>query len=109
MGGDRVPLEPDEDDDEPVTMSAEELRAGIDRNYMDSDDESPERQRQRRSRPQQRQSGEEDNSGGRQREAVEEKAVQRMVEKLREKGKSDQFIQEHMDEIREKVRRELSR
>ncbi|MFB6295049.1 MAG: hypothetical protein ABEI97_04780 [Candidatus Nanohaloarchaea archaeon] len=96
MGSKRVPLYPDEEDDEPVTASADEIRENIDRSHLPDSEEEPERRRTRRRQQ-------------RSREEVEEQAVQRMVEKLREKGKSDEFIQEHMDEIRRRVRDELSR
>lgn len=86
MARERVPLYPEEEEhhDEPVTTPAEELREGIDRSGYTEDREDGER-------------GD-----------IEEKAVQRLVEKLREKGKSEEFIQAHMDDIRERVRQELS-
>ncbi len=97
MGSKRVPLYPDEEDDEPVTASADEIRENIDRSHLPDSDEGQDRRRTRRER---------EDPGG---DNVEEKAVRRMVEKLREKGKSDAFIEEHMDEIRRRVREELSR
>ncbi|MDY6768990.1 MAG: hypothetical protein SVW02_02695 [Candidatus Nanohaloarchaea archaeon] len=109
MAKDRVPLEPDEEDDEPVTVSAEELRAGIDRDYAHEEESS----RSRRTAPSRtehpQETAQQDEGSGQERRSLEERAVQRTVQKLREKGKSDQFIEDHMDEIRERVQAELER
>lgn len=86
MGTKRISLQPEdkEDDDAPVVTGPEELKEEMDKSHMPEED---------RSHPSQ---------SGR-----EETAVARLVEKLKERGKSDEFIQAHMEEIREKVRREV--
>lgn len=99
MARDRVPLETDEeDDDEPLVASADELRERMDKSHMPDE---PETERERAHRRLGREERVE-----RERE-IEEEAVDRMVEKLREKGKSRRWIESHMDEIRERVRTEL--
>ncbi len=115
MAQKRVPLVPDDEDDpddEPLVTSADEIRAGIDRSHLPDE---PER-REDRARDRARQEGTAGGGGGQEdrprtspasSDDVEEEAVQRLVAKLREKGKSEQFIAEHMDTIREKALNQL--
>lgn len=107
MGKKRIPLTADTDDvdDEPVVTSVDELRADMDKSHM------PEEAEQRQQRAGDAVGGQEERPSDRDtaRTDIEEEAVQRLVDKLREKGKSERFIEEHMDEIREKARKELQR
>lgn len=101
MADDRVPLHPDrEDDDEPFVTSADHLRERMDKSHMPDEPESGRDRARRRM-------GRQDQERSRREKQVEEMAVQKMVRKLREKGKSSRWIDEHMDEIRERVHEEL--
>lgn len=101
MATDRIPLEPDrEDDDEPFVTKAEHLKEGMDKSHMPDEPESGRDRARRRM-------GRQDEERSRHERRVEEKAVGRMIERLREKGKSSRWIEEHKDDIRERVREEL--
>lgn len=68
------------------------------------------RRKQRTSRTSQSRRGKEEDSGGRDEDSMSEKeqaAVNKVIERLKQKGVSDQFIEENMDMIQEKARKEL--
>ncbi|MDY6769617.1 MAG: hypothetical protein SVU88_01455 [Candidatus Nanohaloarchaea archaeon] len=117
MAKKRLPLRPDEEehDDEPVVTPADEIRDDIDRAAQPGQSTPREEGRTTREQEQRPSTGahqEEDEqgaqSGRRGRADMEDEAVRRLVRKLREKGKSDEWIERHMDDIRDRVRQELS-
>lgn len=132
MADDRVPLNLERDlHDEPFITTADHIRDGQDKSKMpwpeseererqqeaDQDDDSEDsrssrrRSRSRRSRRRARRNRSERDGQVEEAEPepekVEQAALQKVVEQLKEKGMSDEFIQENMDKIRERVRDEI--
>ncbi|MCJ7479276.1 MAG: hypothetical protein MUP63_03825 [Candidatus Nanohaloarchaeota archaeon QJJ-7] len=91
MARERVSLKAEDEhkDDEPLVTPADEIKDNIDRPYLEDE-------------------GREEGSRSEVYDQAEKKAVQRLVAKLKEKGKSDAWIEDHMTEIRERAREELS-
>lgn len=100
MARKRIPLKHEEDDDgDPFVVGGGHIKERT------PDEPTVERRdRAERSGGQERPP---ERDRGRSREDIEEEAMRRMVEKLREKGRSEEFIERNRDAIRERVREEL--
>lgn len=119
MARDRISLQNrDETDDEPFITTADHLKEQMDKSHMPESSDNPRPQptssddtatAERTPRPSQRETTEQDDDTTQDAGPtdVEERAVKKAVERLKEKGMSDAFIEENMDTIRERVREEL--
>ncbi len=125
MARKRIPLEAESEDDAedagPFTADTDELRAEMDKSHMpeggedaavprDSSRPAPRNQEQRTASGGDRTADRDADAGRGRREGrayIEQQAVTMLVDKLREKGVSDAFIEDNMDTIREKARERL--